>query len=235
LAGQAPLTGQTEPPTGDRGEFLSLLGTTDRAALEERAGRRRFRRGALLMHEGQHGEEVLVLLSGRVKITGTTRDGREVVVRFAGPGEPLGELSVLDEQPRGSTVEAIEPVEALGLSAADFRALLERTGFATALLRTLARRFRGSDAARIEFAASQTLERVAARLLELVERYGEPAGDGSVVIALPLSQEELAGWTASSREAVAKALATLRALGLVVTERRRITVRDPEALRRHIG
>jgi CRP/FNR family transcriptional regulator, cyclic AMP receptor protein len=217
------------------GEFLALLDPADREALEQRAGRRRFRRGALLMHEGQRGEEVFVLLSGRVKITAAARDGREVVVRFAGPGELLGELSVLDEQPRGNNVTAIDAVEALALSAPDFRALLERTGFAVALLRMLARRFRGSDAARIEFAASQTLGRVVARLLELVESYGEQADDGAVVIALPLSQEELAGWTASSREAVAKALATLRDLDLVLTERRRITVVDPDGLRRHLG
>jgi CRP/FNR family cyclic AMP-dependent transcriptional regulator len=85
----------------------------------------------------------------------------------------------------------------------------------------------------VEFAASQTLGRVAARLLELVERYGEPAGEGAVAIDLPLSQEELAGWTASSREAVAKALQTLRQLEIVSTERRRITVLDADALRAH--
>jgi CRP/FNR family transcriptional regulator, cyclic AMP receptor protein len=217
------------------GEFLALLDPADREALEQRAGRRRFRRGALLMYEGQQGEEVFVLVNGRVKITATARDGREVVVRFAGPGEVLGELSLLDEEPRANNVMAIDPVEALALAASDFRALLERPGVAIALLRTLARRFRGADRARIEFAASQTLGRVVARLLELVDRYGEPADDGAVVITLPLSQEELAGWTASSREAVAKALATLRDLDLVLTERRRITVVDPERLRRHLG
>ena len=72
---------------------------------------------------------------------------------------------------------------------------------------------------------------MAARLVELAERYGEPAARG-LRIGLPLSQEELAGWTGSSREAVSKALQTLRNVGWVVTERRRITVLDLEALRR---
>jgi CRP/FNR family transcriptional regulator, cyclic AMP receptor protein len=84
---------------------------------------------------------------------------------------------------------------------------------------------------RIEFAASQTLTRVAIRLVELAHRYGEPS-DGEVVIDLPISQEELAGWTGSSREAVAKALHTLREMGLIVTDRRRITVTDLDGLRR---
>jgi CRP/FNR family transcriptional regulator, cyclic AMP receptor protein len=219
---------------GDPGEFLSLLDAEDREALLARAGRRRFRRGALLIHEGDPGDEVFALLSGRVKVVGTTRDGRDVIVRFAGPGELLGELAVIDGQPRLASIEAIDAVEALAISGREFRALLDsHPGISVALLRSLARRFRGADRARVEFAASQTLGRVAARLLELIDRYGEPAGDGAVAIDLPLSQEELAGWTASSREAVAKALQTLRNLGIVSTERRRITVLDPEALRNH--
>jgi CRP-like cAMP-binding protein len=218
----------------DPGEFLSLLDPEDREALVARAGRRRFRRGSLLIHEGDSGDEVFALLSGRVKVTGTTGEGREVIVRFAGPGELLGELAVIDGQPRLASVEAIDPVEAVAIAGSDFRALLDsHPGISVALLRSLSRRFRGADRARVEFAASQTLGRVAARLLELVERYGEPAENGAVAINLPLSQEELAGWTASSREAVAKALQTMRKLGIVNTERRRITVLDPEALRRH--
>jgi CRP/FNR family cyclic AMP-dependent transcriptional regulator len=93
------------------------------------------------------------------------------------------------------------------------------------------RRFRDSDRMRVEFAAAQTLGRVAARLIELVDRHGEPF-DGGIAITLPLSQEELAGWTGSSREAVAKALHTLRGLGCIRTERRRIIVLDHEELRR---
>ncbi len=84
---------------------------------------------------------------------------------------------------------------------------------------------------RIEFASAQTHGRVAARLLELADRHGEPDGE-AIVITLPISQEELAGWTGSSREAVAKALATLRDLDLIRTERRRITVLDAAGLMR---
>jgi CRP-like cAMP-binding protein len=83
----------------------------------------------------------------------------------------------------------------------------------------------------VEFTGSNTLGRVAMRLLELCDRYGEQA-DGEIRIALPISQEELAGWTGASREAVTKALRTLRDLGWIETGRRSISVRDSEALRR---
>jgi CRP-like cAMP-binding protein len=215
-------------PTG----FLSQLDPEDREAIESRAGPRRFRAGSTLMHEGQVGTEVMILVSGRVKITYMTSEGRETVLDFRGPGELLGEMAVVDGNPRSSSVEAMEPVEALALAAADFKGLVAtRPRLANQLLQNMVRRFRDADRKRIEFGASQTIGRVAARLVELVERYGE-ASDEGIVIELPITQEELAGWTASSREAVAKALQQLRTLQLLETERRRITVLDLEGLRR---
>lgn len=210
--------------------FLGLLDEDDRRELMARAGRRRFKAGSRLMHEGAQGSEVMILLSGRVKVTATTAAGREVVLQFCGPGELLGELSVIDREARSGNTEALEPVEALGVSASEFRSLIERPGFATALIASLIERFRNSDRRFVEFAAAQTLGRLAARLVELVDRFGEPAAEG-IEIALPLTQDELAGWTACSREAIAKALATLREMGTIQTERRRITVLDLERLR----
>jgi CRP/FNR family cyclic AMP-dependent transcriptional regulator len=213
-------------------EFLDLLDDDDRRELEARAGRRRFKPGATLTHEGGPGAEVLVLLSGRAKVSIDTEDGREVVLTFCGPGHLIGEFAVIDSEARSGTTEALEPIEALALSGPDFLALLEqRPVIAMALLRNLVRRFRDADRIRIEFASAQTLGRVAARLVELLDRHGEPA-IGGTAITLPISQEELAGWAGASREATAKALQTLRELGLVRTERRRVVVIDEEGLRR---
>ena len=213
-------------------DFLAMLEPEDAAELRARGGTRRFRAGQALMHEGQVGEELMILLAGRAKVTCTTAEGKEIVLAFRQPGDLLGELAVLDDRPRSSSVVALEPAEALVLAASEFRAAVEsRPRIALELLRMLSRRFRDADRKRIEFAASQTLGRVAGRLVELAERYGEPTERG-VIIDLPISQEELAGWTGSSREAVAKALHTLRELGLVITERRRIIVCDLDGLTR---
>lgn len=214
-------------------DFLADLGTEDREALLARAGRRRFPAGATLMDEGQVGTEVMVIVSGRVKVSYLTSEGREVVLDFRGPGELLGELAVIDGEPRSSRVEAIEPVEGLAIAAGAFKALVsERSGIASALLQDIVRRFRDADRKRIEFGASPAIGRVAARLVELVQRYGAHTSAGHV-IDLPITQDELAGWTGSSREAVAGALRSLRELGLITTERRRITVLDLEELERH--
>ncbi len=217
----------------DPGEgFFGELGSTDREAIRTRSQRRRFRVGSLLMHEGQTGTEVLVLLSGRVKVTYLTRDGREMILDFRGAGDLLGEMAVLDGNPRSGTVETIEDVEALVLPAADFRALVaSRPTLANQLLQNIIRRFRDSDRKVVEFGASHTIGRVAARLVEMADRFGTVTAAGHV-IDLPITQDELAGWTGASREAVAKALHSLRELGLITTERRRFTVLDLQGLER---
>jgi CRP/FNR family transcriptional regulator, cyclic AMP receptor protein len=212
--------------------FLGTLDAEQLAALHEHGISRRIRKGQAIFHEGGSSDRVVILLSGRVKVSTVTEDGKEIVLAFRGPGDMLGELSAIDGEPRSATVEAIEAVEALAIAASDFRSfLLAHPDVALLLLRMLSRRLRDADRKRVEYAAHDTVGRVAARLVELAERYGEPAVRG-IQIGLPLSQEELAGWVGGSREAVSKALQTLRKVGWVLTERRRITVLDIEALRR---
>jgi CRP-like cAMP-binding protein len=164
-----------------------------------------------------------------------TDEGREIVLAVRGPGELLGELSTIDGEPRSATGSALGPVEALTVGAEAFVGFLEEyPRVALVLLRTLTRRLREATRRRIEYGAMDTTGRVATRLLELAEQYGEASGD-SVRILLPLSQEELAGWVGASREAVSKALGALRARGWIATHRRGITILDPTALRGYAG
>lgn len=213
------------------GDFASVLTMEDLAALRALGTVRTFERGQALMHQEQVPHSVLLVRSGCVKVISITTAGGESVLAFRGPGDLVGELSALDAEPRSATVVAVEAVEALVVTDQDFRAFLaERPAAAMALLRVLAWRLRDSDAKRIQFAAYTTSSRVAARLLELCERFGSREGQ-AIRIVLPLSQEELAGWAGSSLEAVGRALRTMRSLGWIETRRREIRVLDLDALR----
>jgi CRP/FNR family transcriptional regulator, cyclic AMP receptor protein len=215
-----------------RDPFLTRLAPDEAAALRSRAVARRFERGATLMHQDEVPGRVIVIERGHAKVTLQSDEGKEVVLGFRGPGDLLGEISALGGEPRAATVRAIEPVDALALAAADFDALLEECPrIALEVLRVVITRLREADRQLFEFAAYHTLGRVARRLLELAERFGEPC-DGGVRIALGISQEELAGWAGASREATSKALHDLRAMELIETERRHITVRSVDDLRR---
>lgn len=212
--------------------FESMLERRDLETLTAWGRVRRFRRGAMLFHEGEDADHVLIVRSGRVKVSSFTADGKEIVLAVRGPGELLGELSAIDGEPRSATAGALEGVEVLSVPAEDFRAFLgTRPRIAVALMQMLARRLRDADRKRVEFGAYDTVGRVSHRLVELAERFGERSAKG-LRITVPLSQQELAGWTGASREAVSKALHTLRQRGYIETARRGITVLDIDALRR---
>jgi CRP/FNR family transcriptional regulator, cyclic AMP receptor protein len=229
FSGGAAMTG---PTVDSEGGFLAAMRPEEITEFQSRGTRRRYRRGAMLFTEGEISDKVVLVVEGRVKISHYTDDGREVLLAVRGPGEVLGELSAIDGEPRSAAASALDPVEALVVPAEDFRHFLEaQPRIASVLLRTVTRRLRDADRKRIEFAAQDTVGRVAGRLVELAERFGEPEGEG-VRITLPLTQQELAGWTGASREAVSKALQILRQRGWVSTHRRGVTVMDMPALRR---
>jgi CRP-like cAMP-binding protein len=168
-----------------------------------------------------------------VKVTMLSGSGREVVLGFAGPGDLVGELSVLQGWPRTATVTTLEPTTAMAISGGAFVAFLDRyPRVMRVMLTTALQRLQEENRRQLEFAAQDTLGRIASRLVELCDRFGEDDADG-VVIGLPISQEELSAWSASSREAVARALGTLRELGAIETDRRRIKVVAPESLSRY--
>jgi CRP/FNR family transcriptional regulator, cyclic AMP receptor protein len=212
--------------------FLETLPPDAVDQLQAAASRRAYEAGAALFHARQPPDRVWILLSGRVKLNRITEDGREVVLAVREPGDLIGEMAAIDGEPRSAGAVALEPVEALVLSAQDFAGLIDRVpGVARAVLRLMTSRLRDADRKRVEFLAMDTVGRVASRLVELAERFGETAG-GEVRIDLPLTQEDLAAWSGSSREATIKALRSLRELGWIETARREITVLDLDCLRR---
>ena len=216
-------------------EFMPRLSAADRADLVQLGRHRRYPAGASLVVEGERSSTVLLVVSGRVKVFSLTEEGEEIVLAVRGQGALLGELSAIDGAPRGASVAALEPVVAQVVPVATFVEYLRRHGDAAiALLQLVAGRLRDADRKRVEFAAYDIPARVARRLVELADRFGEPDGEG-VRIAVTLSQDELAGWVGASREAVAKALRVLRARGFVSTGRRTMTVLDLEGLRRRAG
>ena len=212
--------------------LLARMDEQERAALSELGSERFYPGGAVLMFEDELEERVSVLLEGRVKLTRRGgRDRRETLLHIRDSGDVLGELSLIDRQPRAVTVTALEPVRALVMPAAALRAHLESSPrVAVVLLEILAKRWREEVLGRLQLTASDTMGRVAARILELDERYGEPNGSGSVVL-MPISQEELASWAGASRAGAAHAMQAMRELGWIATERRRLLVLDAQALR----
>jgi CRP/FNR family transcriptional regulator, cyclic AMP receptor protein len=217
------------PPT-----FLQSLLEAERNALLETGRTRSWEPTEMLVRRGDRADSAIVLLTGLVKIH-TSVEGAEVLLGLSGPGDLLGEATAAGRDAlRSATATALAPVEGVVVSVPSLRAFLAEHPRATLALLDLAlSRLHIADARRMEFATSESLARVAGRLVELAERFGATKADGAVDVALPITQEELASWSASSRESTARALRTLRELKLIDTYRRALTVLDLDGLRSH--
>jgi CRP/FNR family transcriptional regulator, cyclic AMP receptor protein len=211
--------------------FLERLRSDDRDALLALLRPHAFDRGDVIFRSGEDGSVFGVLLSGRTKVVAHGMGERSVLVDLNGPGDLIGEISVLTGGRRSADVIAVEPVRVGMAPAPALRRFAERPSAALALLAALGERLRDANAGRWEIAVLTAEQRVVLRLVQLVTRYGQ-VDEAGTHIQLPITQDELGDWTGLSRPAVARVLAQLRRDGLVTTGRRSLTVLDAAGLRR---
>lgn len=212
--------------------FWEQITAADREAIAAVGARRRFERGTILFFEGDPSTYAFIVLSGRLKLSISAPDGRELVLELRGAGELQGELGALDGTPRSATITALDRVDAFVIGAEAFRRLLsERGTLALAVLLLVAERLRQSGQRRLEVLATDAMGRLCGRLVQLGEEAGPVEGD-AIEIKTPLTQQELAEWIGASRDAVVLALRQLRQQGVVETGRRRIWIHDFDTLRR---
>lgn len=214
------------------GSFLGELAPGEQDELRRLGHRQELSRGDTLFHEGDSSEWVALILRGNVKVSSVADSGAETLLATRGPGDIVGEMSAIDGGSRSAEVSALSSVQFRHIPAPEFlRFVEEHPGATRALLRLLTSRLRDADRKRAEVRGLDVLRRVARRLLELSESHGRQEASG-IVLDLPLSQQELAEWIGASREAVSKALRTLRERGAISTERRTLTVVDRGYLQR---
>ena len=191
-----------------------------------------FARGDVLFHEGEPGDRLFVIRSGKIKLGRKSSDGRENLLSIQGPGEMFGELSLFDPGPRTATATVVADAELVELAHTDLVAWLEQhPTVAKHLLKALAHRLRRTNEALADLVFSDVPGRVAKALLDLATRFGEPTDEG-VRVAHDLTQEELAQLVGASRETVNKALADFAARGWVRREGRAVVLLDADRLER---
>jgi CRP/FNR family transcriptional regulator, cyclic AMP receptor protein len=212
--------------------FRALLGKDGRETLDAAATQRFFRPADRLCLEGDSTRSVLMLLSGHVRVTSVTPDGREVFVGVRRAGDIVGELAAIDDQARSATVEALVDVEALEVPGSRFVSLCQRDArISWALVLVLSARLRDVGRQWLEVTGGSPIRRVAAQLVLLAVQLGVHR-NGSVEITVPATQAELAMTVALSRESWARATRELRRRGVITTSRRRVTIHRPAELRR---
>ncbi|MBC6461132.1 Crp/Fnr family transcriptional regulator [Actinomadura sp. HBU206391] len=215
--------------------FWNALDDAERSALRTAARPRTYSTNMPLCNQGDRSDYVVIIEHGWVKVTSATENGHEVMLAVRGPGDLVCEGAVLGDRQRSATVAAMSPLRTLVIPAGRFTAFLDEFPRTWRMVsETVVHRLDDADR-RVRAQASSTgAQRLALLLIELSElsqREDGRAGDGTLEIRPPLSQEELASWVDASRETVARALKVWRAHGLVRTERRKITILDAAGLR----
>lgn len=211
--------------------FVNMDPEASRALIESMVPVR-VARGETLFHEGEPGDRLYVIRSGKIKLGRKSSDGRENLLAVIGPGEMFGELSLFDLGPRTATATGVADAVVLELEHHVMSTWLEQNpGVATHLLNALARRLRRTNEALADLVFADVPGRVAKALLDLSIRFGKQTDEG-VRVAHDLTQEELAQLVGASRETVNKALADFAARKWVRREGRAIVLLDVERLER---
>ncbi|WP_092001031.1 Crp/Fnr family transcriptional regulator [Polaromonas sp. OV174] len=192
--------------------LFSMLTATQAASVADAVVKRRFKRGEPIVEQGKKSNALSIILTGRARVVSTDIRGREVILATMRPGDYVGEMSLIDNEPHSATVLAEIQTDALILGRPEFeRCLPENGSMAYAVLKGLVRRLRHADRKIESLALMDVYGRVARVLLEFA---GENA-DGKAVIRDKVSRQDLAKMVGASREMVSRVMKDLEERGFI--------------------
>ena len=181
---------------------------------------RRFRKGSLLILEGDVGDTLFIIQSGRLRAFSADDRDREITLGVYGPGDYVGEMA-LDGGPRSATVEALETSVCSVVTRQVLRSFIaQEPDFAFELMTRLIQRARLAT----ESARTMALIDVYGRLTRLLDRLAVPQSDGTRAVTDRLTQQEIANHIACSREMVSRLLKDLEAGGYVALKDKRLVL-----------
>ena len=190
------------------------------------------RKGEVVFSEGEPGDSLYIVLTGKIKVGRRAQDGRQNLIAVMGPSDMVGELSLFDPGPRTATATAVVDSRLARLRKTALRPWLNnRPEIAEQLLRVLARRLRRTNDALADLIFTDVPGRVAKNLLQMAGRFGTRDG-GVLRVTHDLTQEELAQLVGASRETVNKALADFASRGWLRLEGKSVVIIDRERLAR---
>ena len=161
-----------------------------------------FPRGHVIFNEGEPGDRLYIITSGKVKIGRKSVDGRENLLTIMGPSDMFGELSIFDPGPRTSSATTVTEVRAVSMDRSALKEWIgRRPEIAEQLLRVLARRLRRTNNNLADLIFTDVPGRVAKELLRLAQRFGTQES-GALRVTHDLTQEEIAQLVGASRETV---------------------------------
>jgi CRP/FNR family cyclic AMP-dependent transcriptional regulator len=194
--------------------LFSMLTSTQAEAVAEGVVKRRFRRGEIIVEQGRKSNALFILLTGRARVLTADSRGREVILAMLHPGDYVGEMSLIDNEPHSATVRAEVQTDVLVLGRAEFaRCLPENSSLSYAIMRGLVARLRAADRQIESLALLDVYGRVARTLLDMAEE-----SSGMLMIRNKVSRQDLAKIVGASREMVSRVMKDLEDRKYVETQ-----------------
>jgi len=191
---------------------------TDLGAIAPMLRQRRYRAGETIFHEGDPGDAMHVIASGRAKISIESQQGEEAILATLGPGEVFGELVLLDDAPRSATAVAVEPTVTYVLTRPSFGPLIAHNdAFRSAILRNVALDLRRLTAHVSELHFLDLAGRLASQLTRMAEEVS-PGQHENVRLGRAHTQSELGAMIGGTRQSVNRVVAELVSEGLIRVE-----------------
>lgn len=195
--------------------LFSGLDDTDIQSLMGAVARRKYLKDAVIFFEHDPGDAMFMILSGRVKVTILSDDGREIILSMLTERDFFGEMSLLDNEPRSATAIAVQETEVAVLHQKDFLSIVEkRPRVAINLLSALSDRLRKANHQIGSLALLDVYGRVAAVLLEMARDSGIRLKDGRIRFRRPTHQE-IANMIGATRETVSRTISDLHRQGYI--------------------
>lgn len=184
-----------------------------------------------LFNQGDPGGSLIIILSGRIKVSVVAPNGKDCILSFMGPGDIIGEMTLLDGGPRTADVEALEATRCLEVARRDFLPLLRRNpDTAIRIIDVLCKRLRATSQMVEDSAVLGAAPRLARALLRLADQHGKSI-NGKVHIDLPLSQSALGARAGLLRESVNRQLRVWEEENIVARDEGHIVLVQPDVLR----
>lgn len=204
------------------------------ARMTSLAAKRSYPKGTVVFAQGDAGDALYGVVSGRIRISASASGGREVFLNIMEPGDTFGEIAVMDGLPRTANAVALDHSTLIVIQRSDFIPFLEsQPKLALHLLKLMCERLRWTSELVEESAFMAGPARLAKRLLILASLHGRAARVGQ--LELRISQGELARFLGASRQIVNQHLSEWRRHGWVDLKRAQIVILNPEALRTMIA
>ena len=211
---QAPASAVREVPVSGN-LLLDSLEVGERGRLLSLARSERHAEGAVIFRKGDPGNSLMMIVSGRIKISNSSPSGPEVVLTLLGNGEVLGEMAIFEDATRSADATAIENCELLVLQRRDVLPFLESNPrICVRLLAVLSARLRRTSAALQDRTFLSIASRLAKTLLDLAAQRGDVEDEG-VRVTLGFSQRNLGAMLGASRETVNRQLHAWQDDGLI--------------------